>query len=170
MQRWNSLGLLDVLRERDPLLLTDLQRDSVLSDPEAAAVVESGRERDGSSQGGVYVSRLDWHTHDDSVHVTMGAIAVRGLHQLMEGRALFDRPSYLSGPEHRITFEPGDAFGWTADEDVLALTMPRTAAEALLELRAERGDYTWPALPGLHLTIEPTEVTDRDGNVVETIG
>jgi len=170
MQRWNSSGVAEVLRRRDPLLVTDLRRSSVLEDPTAAATVEEGRTREGSSQGGLFVSRLEWKGDARSVHVTIGAIALRGLRQLVEGRTLFGRSCHVTGPDAVMTIEPGERFSWRATEDGFELTIPVAGAEALRDLEVRRGRYQWPSLPGLYLTVEPTEVKDKDGRVVETIG
>jgi hypothetical protein len=36
--------------------------------------------------------------------------------------------------------------------------------------RAQRGIYRWDELPGLTVTVTPSEIKDHDGNVVEVIG
>jgi hypothetical protein len=37
-------------------------------------------------------------------------------------------------------------------------------------IRPQRGIYRWDELPGLALTVTPSEIKDHDGNVVEVIG
>lgn len=172
MKTWSSDAVQQIMRERDPFLLTVLERDSILDDPAVAAKVQEGRARDGSSQGGSFVSRLEWTAEPDSLHIVIGAVAVGDLLRLLEGRTRFGRPFYLSGPEQQAWVHPHEgAFGWSVDdEDELALKLPPGAVDALSRLPVRRGDYTFPELPGMRLTIEPTEITDGEGNLLETIG
>lgn len=49
-QEWITSGLIEILRGRNRLLLTDLARDSVLADPTVAAAVHALVEEEGSSE------------------------------------------------------------------------------------------------------------------------
>lgn len=170
-QRWTTDGVLELMRGEDPLLVTDLARDSVLDDPELARRYEEGRRRDGSSQGAVNVDALQWTRDGDAVRIQIGALAVRGLRHIVEGRLPFGRAGYIRGPDGTVVFQPSDTFATALDEDGdLVVRLPAPAAAALAALPAERGVYRWPGLPGLEVTVLPSEVTDREGNVVETIG
>jgi suppressor of fused-like protein len=172
MKGWSSEAVQDLIRERDPLLLTALDRKSILRDPQVAAAVEAGKTKDGSSQGGSFVGRLEWEIEGDGLHVVLGALAIADLARLLEGRTRFGRPFHLSGPAHQIWVQPhDDAFSWAIDDDDdLTLRLPTAAAEALARIPVRRGDYAFAELPGLRLTIEATEITDNAGNLLETIG
>lgn len=172
MKTWSSEAVQDLMRKRDPLLVTALDRDSILDDPHIAAEIEAGRARDGSSQGGSFVSRLEWAAEGDSLHLVLGALAVGDLSRLLEGRTRFGRPFHLSGPSQQVWVQPdAEAFGWHVDDDGdLTLRLPAAAVDALCTIPVQRGDYTFPEVPGVRITIEPTEITDNDGKLLETIG
>lgn len=171
MKSWSSEHVQELMQRRDPLLITDLRRQSTLQDPEIAAAVEDGRRREGSSQGGSFVSRLEWTEREGGLDVVLGALAIRDLARLLEGRTRFARPFHLSGREQQLWVHAGEAFGWTVDDDGdLAVHLSPAAVDALVALPVKRGEYTWDSLPGLRLTIEPTEITDNEGKVVETLG
>jgi len=170
-QRWNTHGILDLIRRANPVLLTDLTRRSALEDPEAAELYQRGRARDGSSQGSLRVSRLACSVTDDEVHITFGALAVTGLHQLMEGRIRFGREAWLIGGDTGVKLVPGDALGWQQVEGGLVeLTVPQSAATALEQLEVKRGSYTWPEVPGLRITVEPSEIRGPNGDITEIVG
>lgn len=172
MKTWSSEAVQDLMRQRDPLLVTALDRPSVLDDPQIAAEIEAGRARDGSSQGGSFVSRLEWTAEGDGLHLMFGALAVGDLARLLDGRTRFGRPFHLSGPSQQIWVQPEDGtFGWSVDDDGdLTLRVPAAAVDVLRELPVRRGDYVFPELPGVKITVEPTEITDNDGELLETIG
>ncbi len=46
---WDTRGFLDLMRQRNPLLITDATRKTYLHDPDCVRAVSEGRERDGSS-------------------------------------------------------------------------------------------------------------------------
>lgn len=170
MQAWSTTGVLDIMRARDPMLLTNLDRASTLDDRQAATAIEEGRKRDGSSQGGSFTSSLSWELEGPAITITMGALAVPDFKRLLAGRLPYGRPFYIAGPEQQLIVEPGDQLLPSPDGINLTLKLPDAAVEAMADLEARRGRYTWPAAPGLTIVIEPTEIKDRDGGVIEVIG
>src|SRR5690606_24188216 len=57
---WSTDGLLELLTEREPLLVTDLSRQSLLTDPLIAQRIEAGAAKDGSSMAALLVPGLRW--------------------------------------------------------------------------------------------------------------
>lgn len=57
---WNTLGFLNVLATGNPLLITDLQRGSILRDPQMAATIRDRTDREGSSTGSTFIKTLTW--------------------------------------------------------------------------------------------------------------
>ena len=170
MKAWTTTGVHELMRARDPMLLTDLERHSILDDPETATAVEEGRKRDGSSQGGSFVSSLGWEEKGGGLVLRLGAMGVRDFGRLLEGRTRFERAFYIAGPDQQLIIAPAEEAGWEIEGPNVTLNVPEAAVAALESLPAKRGTYQWPELPGLTVIIEPTEVKDADGNVVETIG
>jgi hypothetical protein len=54
---------------------------------------------------------------------------------------------------------------------VFVMTIPANGCHAFCEgVSPQRGSYHWDALPGVEMIVVPSEVKDRDGNVVEVVG
>ena len=74
-QAWNTEKLLDTLRERLPLLVTDPTRQSLLDDPALAQTVAEGISRDGSSSASTWTTQLGWERSADHTRIVVGALA-----------------------------------------------------------------------------------------------
>lgn len=174
-QRWDTEKLLNVLRKRDLLLITALDRPSFLDDPETSAAVDRGAKRDGSSQGGIYVGKVEWKVNrrkqPPTATLTLGARAVVSFKQMLAGRLPYDRPCFARGKEELVGFRPAKAVWWEETDDGPVVHLAPAAVDAIVAgLEPKRGEYTWPELPGLTIVVEPSEITDANGKVVEVIG
>jgi hypothetical protein len=170
MEDWSTDAWLELLSARDPLLLTDLGRTSLLEDPNLARSVREGIERDGSSQDLSYVARLDWRA-ESGVELVLGATAVASLQRMARSRVPYGREFELMGPGKAVVFRPAPAAAWSAeDEELVVDVSPALAHEILSTLRPQRGLYTSAALPGFVIRVNPTEIRDGEGRVVRTIG
>lgn len=176
VQAWNSSKLATMLASANPLWLTDLERSSILDDPAAAQHVNEGIEKDGSSMGELYTSTVEWSRDGGALHLTLDALGIKGLKRQLRGRLLHDRPLFLTGasedPQHCVVLQTGDAVGFgTSDAGLLTITVPREQVEAMAtQLEPKRGDYTWPGIPGLRVTVIAVDVKNPDGSVSETVG
>lgn len=170
---WQTSQVLEILRETNPLLLTDVDRDSVFDDPLAVVRLEQGIDRDGSQSSGMFVSVLSWVPDEsgDGITVTMGAIGVQGLVRKLRSRLQHGREFTTRGPEQMVTFCPADTSGCRADEERLEVDATPDAVRAMLvTLHPERGTYTWLEIPGFTLVVVPSESLDSEGKVTEVIG
>lgn len=173
-QRWNTDKFLKVMEKRDPLLVTDLDRRSVLDDPAVAAAVARGTNRDGSSQSGIYVGKVEWAVNrrkkPPTATLTVGARAVDPLKLLLAGRLPYDRPCFARGKVQLVGFRPAAATRWEETDDGPVVHLSPAAVDAIVGgLKPKRGEYTWPEVPGLTVVVEPSEITDADGKVVEVM-
>ena len=168
-QIWNVDGLLDLARQREPQLVTDLSRGSWLADPQVAAHVRTTAQRAGSSCSALYNPRFGFDEHAGTYQVHLGASQIALFVQLLPGRLLHGNALRLVGKEQRVRFEPAAATHATLDEDgnlVLGLTPADVAAIAkTLEPRA--AEYV---AAGLSWRVEKSLILDEDGNVVQEIG
>lgn len=167
---WIPEALAAVMQERNPLLVTELSRRSILSDEDVARRVSEGQERDGSSTGGSFVSVLEWSHDGDKYLVTLGASGASTLPALIRGRLAHDRPLYLMGPEKLVEFVPALENSVTADEFMLNIHLSRSTSRALAHtIKARRGRYE---VEGLNVTFEilPSPIRDADGRIVDEIG
>jgi hypothetical protein len=168
---WSAAGMLDLLAARDPLLVTSLDRPSLLSDPETRAQIATRTAREGSSSAASFTTQLAYVHGPDGVRLTLGAIAVEDLLALLQGRILFDRDFSLMGRGTIVSFRPAETAGFGLDAMELAIDTNEELARELLEkVRPIRGAYSFDALPALTLEVIPTEIKDPQGNVIRVVG
>jgi hypothetical protein len=168
---WNAEGFLAVLRRDNDLLVTDLDRLSILTDTEQAAAIQEGTARDGSSTSIGYSPGVAWQVTQNQVQVRLGANAVPDLLRALRGRLLHDRDFILHGDNQYVTLRPGEQNAWNFDSETLTLTLtPALCREMCDGVQPRRGTYTWLAFPELLLEIVPTEIKDADGKVIEVVG
>jgi hypothetical protein len=173
---WRAQPVFDLLREVNPLLVTDLARRSALEDPLAAARVEAGIDREGSSAPATYVSVVEWKAKGSgksrTATLTLGARAVQALLPKLRSRLAHGRGFMLMGREFAVEFRAAATSGWEAAENnLLNIDLAPAALAKMREtLKPVRGRYTWPDLPGLALEVRPSEITDSAGKVIEVVG
>ncbi|HLL21674.1 MAG TPA: suppressor of fused domain protein, partial [Kofleriaceae bacterium] len=92
VQEWSTTGLLDILQKRLPHLVTDLSRDSVLSDAATAAEVEQRVAQEGSSEDLTFAGELAMTVDDGHVRIELGALYAAALPRAMRGRIRHGRP------------------------------------------------------------------------------
>jgi len=176
MRRWNSDKFQAIMKVDSPLLLTELSRNCIMGDAGVQQQVSEGIERDGSSMAWLNVSELSWKKRGlirkSSVAIQIGARAAGEIAAAMTSRVLRGNPFSLIGGEGALSISPAERCRWHEDEDgVLNLEVSPDLANTLAaELLPRAGKYTWPALPGVTIDVVPTEILDRDGKVVKTIG
>lgn len=150
-ERWDARRFLEVLERAHPRHILDLTRGSILDDPAVRAEVEAGIERDGSSQGGVFVDALAWEERGGATVLSVDAFGAMQIADMLRGRTRHGRPFLVDGPEHRLVVEPGEA-SVEVDGPTLGLRLPMAEAARLAdELHPRPGSYRWP---GLGVTVE----------------
>jgi suppressor of fused-like protein len=175
-KQWSAQHLLDALLPRMPLWITDLDRGSLLDDPDVAAQVKAGIERDGSATGFLYTDVLDVAQHKrllraQLIEVTLGARQVDELRDLLPLRIPFGRPFMLAGGDRLLHIAPGDACAVTMNDGSVAITMtPACAQDFAGTVRAQAGRYQLAKLPTVSWIVQQTLIRDADGTVVSTIG
>jgi hypothetical protein len=171
VRHWNTLSFIDLMRAGNPLLVTTLDRTSLMERAEIRDAVAAGVERDGSSEGGVYTPRLTLTETDGGLHVTIAANSIQNIRDAVRHRLRHARDFVILGDDSVLTLQPASAFAVSVVDTTATLHLPLASAVALAEtLRPLRGDYSVASLPGVTFTVEPTEIKDARGNVVKTIG
>lgn len=171
IEAWNSTAFLELMREESPLLVTDLGRPSLLSDPALTERVREGTERDGSSMNGLYVNRLETATEDERCEVVIGANQVESIRRLLRGRLPYGRPAWIMRRGCTVTFEPAEANGFAVVGDDLTVRLTADAVRELASvLEVRRGDYRLSAWDGLTVRVVPTEIRDKAGNILDVVG
>jgi hypothetical protein len=167
---WDSEKFLGMMADFQPLLLTGLERRSLLEDARFAEAVRLGAERDGSSMWGLFPSQLKWERRGEKLELTVGALIVDQLGRMLRGRTLHGRPFMLRSPELAVEVRPGEAVRWATEEHLVVSLTPAAARELRAGLVAKRGRYTFKGLPGFTLVVQPTEIKDPAGKVLRVVG
>ncbi|USB32980.1 suppressor of fused domain protein [Paenibacillus sp. YPG26] len=178
MQAWNTIGVLREASEsgRLPLYVTDLSRPSLLSDSQLCEKIRLCAARDGSSTGFLFVDQLEWEERKGllrgvSYHLSLGAKQASVISQVLPGRLLKGNPLTLSSSGNRVTFYPGGDSDVTVQDSGIDLTLSKDAVQELADrLEPVAQEFKLNAFRGLTVKIVRTEITDQDGQVVETIG
>jgi hypothetical protein len=167
---WNATAFLKLRGRDDPLLVTDLSRSSWLSGPAFAAKVKRRTAREGSSCGWLALV-LECNAKSDPVCVRVQSIAVNGLSRRLLGRLPYGRELILNGKDATVIFKPGKQSRLRLAEDAVTIALREDhLVELAQSLRPVAGLYPVPGLKNVIVEVLRTEITDRDGNVVEVVG
>lgn len=168
---WNTASLLREMRAGNPLLVTDLDRSSILKDPATGKRLRGLADAEGSSMAYSSLDENGRFIPGPPLVWELGALWVDNLQKGLKGRTLHDRPYSLYGPDRELQMVPGKKGAAELKENVLTLTLtPKLATAMMASLQPKRGDYAWPELPGFILRIVPTEVKGQKGEVEEVVG
>jgi hypothetical protein len=157
------------------LLVTDLDRSSILSDPATARTVNRRIDKEGSSTSANYVGVVRWalsgRGRGRTAELTLGARAVPSLLRLLRARLPHGRDFGLLGSKQAVCFTPGSSPAFRADGETLVVELPDDVLRDFLgKVEPRRGTYTSDSFPRFRLTVEPTQIRNQEGEVVETIG
>jgi hypothetical protein len=151
---WGTEPLLGALAERDPLLVTDLHRASILADPARAAELRARVEQEGSSLGGVFVAHATFAGRGDQVTLELGGAAVDDLLRLLKGRTLFGREFFVKGDAAVIWVRPAEDSSVAIVRDQLVIRLTTADAEKVrATLKTAAGRYILPSLRNLIIEV-----------------
>ncbi len=172
IQEWSTAGLVEILHEQIPLLVTDLDRDSVLADPRLAARVRERVEREGSSEDLTFAGDLLVDATDGRVRIEMGALYAAALPRAMRGRLRHGRGYTLRGRASVLVLRPADEVGFTRSDGAFELAL---SADLVAEIEARMraglaGRYRFETWPGLEIVVTPSLIRDQEGHTVEVRG
>lgn len=156
---WSTDGLLQLLSERDPLLVTDLQRQSLLSDPAMAQRIEAGAAQQGSNMAALLVPDLRWSAmHGAAFTLELPAASVEDFKRLLAGRLLHGRPLSLASPDHdadeQVRFVAADTVGIEEREGRLEIQLsPQLVESFRLALQPAAGVHRLEGLGALTVRV-----------------
>lgn len=176
LQAWDPAQLTQLIRDRDPLLLTDAHRKSYMKDPEFARAVAAGHARDGSATAILHRVPIFWSVGPDGIEVHMSVEAAGLVKWSLGARLDHGNPMFLYGERRRTVREDGSLAVSSqvnvalqpekgrseiaASDDGGKLCVLRLSASARAEVAAmpdEPGVYTFPSLKGVKLVVVPRE-------------
>lgn len=170
VKEWDAQAFLKEFARTNPLLLTDLERPSILADAAQAASYRARAEADGSSMVSTFVEQcrvlpgkpLVWE---------IGALGVDSLLRGLKGRLLHGRSYDVHAPELVVHLVPDATPGVDSRKDELTIRIsPELAKEWLSSIKVQRGDYRSSRLSDLVVRVVPTDIKDQRGKVVEVVG
>lgn len=169
VKAWSAEPLYELYATRHPKYVTDLASGPLRDDPEVARLIDEGKQRDGSQMGRTFVESVKVAEVEGRLEITIGARVAGEVPGSLMGRLPFGRDFMLIGNEDGLTFESAESTSWELgeEENFLRLT-PADLEQVVAVLEPKRGRHEAPA--GVVWIIEPTEMRDPDGNVVEVIG
>lgn len=174
-RKWSSEALTALFEPRLPLLVSDITRPSLLTDPEVAEAVRAGIEADGSNSGALFVPEIGWSRDGDRTRLRIGALQAAGVAETLPGRLAHGRDLLLQGDDSMVLLVPADGGDLTvhdAGDGNAMLGIPASALDALVEtLRPEAGVRAVPGLPELVIEVVQTVIRDQYGNPTDqTVG
>ncbi len=130
MDLWTPEGFLGCLRERNPGLVTSIDRDPYTDDASFVSAIEAGSQEDGSQVSFVAVPGVQWGQEEDNTLVVGfpgGEHAARIL-RMVRARLPFGRHLLVHDidPEKpdAVAFEPGPGLGFSNDGNTLIISIP----------------------------------------------
>jgi len=176
VKKWKTLEVLEVFKNHLPLLMTDLERASLLEIEEIRAALDAGAARDGSYTGHILVDQLAWQEskrmlRKPELQVKLGARQVMELKALLRHRIAFGRPFSLIGSGTRVVFTSSAENHYKADGSTLHLEIIPDVLDEIEEgVQPKEGIYAMASFPGLVFQVQKTHLKNSTGQVVESIG
>ncbi len=176
LEAWDGRALVELMRQRDPLLLMDVQRRSYLRESEFVRAVEEGRERDGSSTGVSYGVSLLWFVEPREIQLHLDERAARLFRESVRARLSHGKPMLFFGDPRKsvrpdgslaihsqvnVVLRPEDGASEIAEEEGRKLAVIRLNADAVAQLadvlEDKPGSYVLPALPRVRFVVVTAE-------------
>jgi suppressor of fused len=160
---WRTAAVVGLLRRRDPLLITVLDRPSLLEDRELRSAAETGVAAEGSSLDDLRVATLSWRWRGRArwrvLVVTLGAGAATALGPALRRKLTHPGATFgVIGDEGEVRFSVGAGAGdsWRVDGAAVVVELAAASVEALADLfDGKTGTGSLPSLAGLRFTVIP---------------
>lgn len=170
VMEWNAEAFLEEVRAFNPLLITDVKRQSMLSDSTIQQRLRDRAGKEGSSMSFSFMTQLRVMSEQPTI-LQLGALAVEPLLRAIRGRILHSREFLGIGQELKLQLVSANDPGISFRDGVFKIAVsPALAEEILRTLKTQRGDYRWPSLPTFTLRVVPTQIKDNEGNVAQVVG
>lgn len=154
VREWSPTGLVEVLSRVDPLLITLLDRPSLLQSPRARILIEQRMEKEGSSLSTMTAATSQASKSGEVVTWRLSVDAVDTLCSLLKGRIAHQRPFRVVSGASRVEVVNGDPAAAEFKKRQLTLRLTLVAARQLRSLlRSKPGRYTFDQLPNFALTV-----------------
>ena len=154
VREWSPTALVEVLAKVDPLLITLLDRPSLLQSPRARILIEQRMEKEGSSLSTMTATTSMASKTGDHLTWRLSVDGVDTLCSLLKGRIAHQRPFSVVAGASRVEVVNGDPAVAEFSKRQLTLHLTLVAARQLRSLlRSRPGSYTFDQLPNFTLTV-----------------
>jgi hypothetical protein len=154
VREWTPTGLVEVLAKVDPLLITLLDRASLLQSPRARILIEQRMEKEGSSLSTMTASTSQAAKVGEVVTWRLSVDGVDTLCSLLKGRIAHQRPFSVVSGASRVEVVNGDPAVASFSKRQLTLKLTLVAARQLRSLlRGVPGNYAFDQLPNFVLAV-----------------
>jgi len=157
---WNTRGILELLAEGNPLWVTELSRESLLSDPAALQRIDAGAARDGSNMAALMVPGLRWTSAPFGGEVTLElpAAVIEDFRRLLAGRLAHGRPLSLAAPDQasdeQVRLVSAERAGVGEENGLLTISLTPALVETLRKaLAPSPGVHRLQGLEGLTVRV-----------------
>lgn len=140
---WSTIGMLKVLEQAYPLGIVDLNRDSVLNNPQMKALIEEGIQKEGSDCDGLYVKELKWVVKGKtSVKVLYDVQTHKRIIRILKGRIHFNNDLILRGQGgYKLSFVPTRKPCVSIYRNTLMIEINNAMATEYCNIPAKPGKY-----------------------------
>ncbi len=154
VREWSPTGLIEVLSRVDPLLISDLDRPSLLQSPRARLLIDQRMEKEGSSLSAMSAEVSEVSKAGELVTWKLSTDAVDTLVSLLKGRIGHLRPFTVVSGDTRVEVVNAEqpAIDFTRKQLTVKLTLVG-ARQLRSLLRAKPGTYTFDLLPNFQLVV-----------------
>jgi hypothetical protein len=154
VREWSPTGLVEVLGKVDPLLISLLDRASLLTSPRARILIDQRMEKEGSSLSTMTASTSQASKTGELVTWKLSADGVGTFCSLLKGRIGHQRPFSVVSGASRVEVVNGDPSLADFKKRQLTLRLTLVAARQLRSLlRSTPGNYTFEQLPNFAIAV-----------------
>jgi suppressor of fused-like protein len=155
---WHTSAVVDLLRRRDPFLVTELDRQSLLDDPARREEAAAGVAADGSSLNELRVATLEyaWHgRRHRRMDITVGAGAATALGPALRRKLNQEGASFrVVGDEGDVCFSVAGKPSWRLVGTEVMVQVPLADVDQLAGLfTGAAGAGSLPAWPDLRFVV-----------------
>ena len=156
---WRTAEVVDLLRQRDPQLVTRLDRGSLLDDPKVRTAAEAGVAEAGNDADSLRVASLSWRWRGwgnrRKLLVTLGSGAATALGPALRRRLSHAGAEFVvEGDAGELRIQVGLNDGWQLEGDIVVVELAESSVDALAALFDGRtGTGSLPSLSGLRFAV-----------------
>jgi len=161
LSKWQAAPFIQLLARKNPLMLTNLHRASILEDPEINNIVKAGIINDHSSTNAFYTDYLRPARSNNGIELKLKAMNAEKILVAMEKRLPFGMQFRLYGQgDFKVDFMPANQSNvrYVEDKSLLIELSQETVREIRTTLRPMQGKYSFATLPGLNLQLVSNDI------------